>query len=242
MNFETNLKVYLLFSTEQREVKNLNLNIKIKQILPFFRMTIIYLITMKKILIPSTLFLLIFSCSEGRFENKPIVENTVDNTDSSIKGSFSSRDNDNMIDKIYSELIKNDKKLSALDDRMLKSYDNQKKILEYYNVVLDKSEDYYRDAYYQTNTVTDSLLKNQLKSQIKLNAEKYDLKIKNVKTLISQLTTNSERINDLYTAFKIRKTLPEIEKYQNAHPLKTDSLETFMKKQNQLLNELKKLK
>lgn len=129
MNFETNLKVYLLFSTEQREVKNLNLNIKIKQILPFFRMTIIYLITMKKILIPSTLFLLIFSCSEGRFENKPIVENTVDNTDSSIKGSFSSRDNDNMIDKIYSELIKNDKKLSALDDRMLKSYDNQKKFL-----------------------------------------------------------------------------------------------------------------
>jgi len=38
------------------------------------------------------------------------------------------------------------------------------------------------------------------------------------------------------------KTLPEIEKYQNAHPLKTDSLETFIKKQNQLLNELKNLK
>lgn len=147
-----------------------------------------------------------------------------------------------MIDKIYSELIKNDKKLSALDDRMLKSYDHQKKILEYYNVVLDKSEAYYRDAHYQANSITDSLLKHQLEKQIKINAEKYNLKIKNIKTLISQLTANAERINNLYTAFKIRKTLPEIEKYQNAHPLKTDSLETFIKKQNQLLNELKDLK
>lgn len=196
---------------------------------------------MKKILITSTLFL-ILSCTESKFENKPTVENAVDNTDSSIKGSFSSRYDDNMIGKIYSELIKNDKKLSALDDRMLKSYDHQRKILEYYNVVLNKSEDYYRDAHYQANSITDSLLKHQLENQIKINAEKYNLKIKNIKTLISQLTANAERINNLYTAFKIRKTLPEIEKYQNAHPLKTDSLETFIKKQNQLLNELKDLK
>jgi len=130
---------------------------------------------MKKALITSLLFLLILSCGESRFENKPIAENTVDNTDSSIKGSFgSSRDGDNIIDKIYSELIKNDKKLSDLDDRMLKSYDHQRKILEYYNVVLNKSEDYYRDAHYQANSITDSLLKHQLENQIKINAEKYD--------------------------------------------------------------------
>ncbi len=75
-----------------------------------------------------------------------------------------------------------------------------------------------------------------------MSSDQYELKIKNVKNLISQLNTNMERINDLYTIFKIRKTLPEIEKYQNAHPLKTDSLENFVKKQNQLLNELKNLK
>ncbi|WP_159436354.1 hypothetical protein [Chryseobacterium indoltheticum] len=49
-------------------------------------------------------------------------------------------------------------------------------------------------------------------------------------------------MNSLYNAFKIKKTLPEIEKYQNAHPLKTDSLNNFINKQNQLLNELKNLK
>ncbi|WP_029293141.1 hypothetical protein [Chryseobacterium hispalense] len=70
----------------------------------------------------------------------------------------------------------------------------------------------------------------------------YSLKIKSFKALIFQLTKNAEKISDLYTIFKIRKTLPEIEKYQNAHPLKTDSLENFISKQNQLLNELKNLK
>lgn len=49
-------------------------------------------------------------------------------------------------------------------------------------------------------------------------------------------------IHSHYSAFKIRKTLPEIEKYQNAHPLKTDSLEKFIEKQNKLLIELKNLK
>lgn len=197
---------------------------------------------MKKILIASTLFLLIFSCTESRSENKPLVENAIDNTDSSIKSSFESGRGDNMIDKIYSEIIKNDKKLSALDDRIMKTYEKQRKVLEQYDDILNKSESYYRDANYQANSITDSLLKHQIENQIKVSAEKYNVKIKNVKTLISQLTKNTERMNDLYNVFKIQKTIPEIEKYQNAHPLKTDSLENFIKKQNQLLNELKNLK
>ncbi len=198
--------------------------------------------TMKKIFIASTLFLIIFSCNESKNENKPLVENAVDNTNSSIESSFSSGRDDNMIDKIYSEIIKNDKKLSALDDRMVKIYEKQRKALEQYDNILNKSESYYRDANYQVNSITDSLLKHQIENQIKISSEKYNVRIKNVKTLISQLTKNTERMNDYYTAFKIKKTLPEIEKYQNAHPLKTDSLENFINKQNQLLNELKNLK
>ncbi|WP_312390175.1 hypothetical protein [Chryseobacterium sp.] len=197
---------------------------------------------MKKIFIASTLFLIIFSCNESKNENKPLVENAVDNTNSSIESSFSSGRDDNMIDKIYSEIIKNDKKLSALDDRMVKIYEKQRKALEQYDNILNKSESYYRDANYQVNSITDSLLKHQIENQIKISSEKYNVRIKNVKTLISQLTKNTERMNDYYTAFKIKKTLPEIEKYQNAHPLKTDSLENFINKQNQLLNELKNLK
>ncbi|MCA6066428.1 hypothetical protein JI747_004500 [Chryseobacterium sp. RG1] len=199
---------------------------------------------MKKTLITSTLFLLIISCSESSSENKPLVENTVDNADSSIKNSFESgsRYEQNMIDKIYSELIKNDKKLSTLDDKILKAYENQRKVLEYYNVVLDKSDGYYQDAIHLTNTINDSILKHQIENEIRANSEKYNEKTRNIQNLISRLNKNEQDINSFYTAFKIRKTLPKIEKYQNAHPLKTNSLENFIKKQNQLLNELKNLK
>ncbi len=197
---------------------------------------------MKKILIAAILLLMLTSCWENRSENKPLIENAVDHTDSSIKGSFESGRNDNMIDKIYSEIIKNDKKLSALDDKILKIYDQSRKVLKNYDDILNKSASYYRDANVQANAITESLLKHEVQNEIKMSSDQYKLKIKNVKNQISQLNTNMERINDLYTIFKIRKTLPEIEKYQNAHPLKTDSLENFVMKQDQLLNELKNLK
>lgn len=195
---------------------------------------------MKKTLFTIPLFLLFFSCGENRSGNKPLIENAVDDTDSSLKGSFeSSRYDDNMIDKIYSELIKNDKKLSALDDKILKIHQEESKVIQQYENIFIKSDVYYRDARSHSSSITDSLMKHQIENEIKLSVEKYDLKVKNTKALISRISKNTEMINNLYTAFKIRKTLPEIEKYQNAHPLKTDSLEHFITKQNQLLNTLK---
>ncbi|WP_394660129.1 hypothetical protein [uncultured Chryseobacterium sp.] len=198
---------------------------------------------MKRTLLTATLSLLIFSCEENRSENKPLVENAVDKTDSPLKGSFeSSRYDDNMIDKIYSELIKNDKKLSALDEKILKIHEEESKVIREYENIFIKSEAYYRDAKNQSNSITDSLLKHQIKNQLKLSADKYDIKVKNMKALISRISKNTETINNVYIVFKIRKTLPEIEKYQNAHPLKTDNLEHFIGKQDQLLNELKNIK
>ncbi|WP_294201267.1 hypothetical protein [Chryseobacterium sp. sg2396] len=198
---------------------------------------------MKKTLLTTTLLILLFSCNENRPENKPLIENAVDNTDSSLKGSFeSSRYDDNMIDKIYSELIKNDKKLSALDEKILKIHEEESKVIREYENIFIKSEAYYRDAKNQSNSITDSLLKHQIKNQLKLSADKYDIKVKNMKALISRISKNTETINNVYIVFKIRKTLPEIEKYQNAHPLKTDNLEHFIGKQDQLLNELKNIK
>ena len=89
---------------------------------------------------------------------------------------------------------------------------------------------------------SDSISRKAIEAEIKRSEQQYNLKVKKIKDLIEEITKNRERIHDTYTIFKIRKTLPEIEKYQNAHPLKTDSLENFISKQNQLLNELKNLK
>ncbi|WP_223607787.1 hypothetical protein [Chryseobacterium sp. OSA05B] len=197
---------------------------------------------MKKIFFASALVLSMLSCKENKSRNAPVAENAVDNAESSVSGSLKSYRKDNMIDQIYSELIKNDKSLKALDDKLIQLSEENGKVLAIYGETLRKSESFYADAHYQSGTIKDSLLKQQLEKEIKISSDTYDLKIGKVKELIAKVNKNSDDINNLYTAFKIRKTLPEIGKYQNAHPMKTDQLDNFINKQNQLLNELKNQK
>lgn len=193
----------------------------------------------------SALAFLLISCGENKSQNNPIVDNAVDNAESSVSGSLKDArysDGGDFINEIYYELIKNNKNLQDLDDKIEKTNENSEKVVLNYNKILGKSTSYYLSANYHAASINDSILQKQIEKEITINAEKYDLKIKNIKILIAQINKNKDKMNDLYTVFKIRKTLPEIEKYQNAHPLKTDSLNNFINKQNQLLNEIKKLK
>lgn len=202
----------------------------------------LYTAIMKKTSILLTLLFILFSCTESKPENTPLIENAVDETSPFSKGSFeSSRYDDNMVDRIYANLMKNNKKLSALDDKILSIQEGQRKVLEQYEPVFNTSDAYYRDARNQSSNITDSLLKYRIEIEITASAEKYKVKVQAIKTLIFQLTGNLQKINNLYTVFKIRKTLPEIEKYQQAHPLKTDSLEQLIKKQDQIMDQLKNI-
>ncbi|WP_308005612.1 hypothetical protein [uncultured Chryseobacterium sp.] len=202
---------------------------------------------MKKLFFTSTLLLVLFSCNENRSENKPLVENAVDNAESSASGSItkgtklSSREDD-MVHQIYDELLKNDKNLQALDEKVNMIDSKTDEATLEYDDVINKSETYYSNAESLAKSVSDSISRKEIETEIKRSEEQYNLKVKKIKDLIEEITKNRERIHDTYTIFKIRKTLPEIEKYQNAHPLKTDSLENFISKQNQLLSKLKNLK
>jgi len=198
---------------------------------------------MKNILFTSTLALSILSCQENKQQNPPIVENAVDNAESAASGSFKSyRGNNITVDNIYSELIKDDKNLTALNSKIVNTLEETEKVLAVYNSVLETTNSYYQDANERTKAITDSLVKQQVEKEISASADRYNLKVKDITDHISQITKNNEKLVSTYTAFKIRKTLPEIEKYHNAHPLKIDSLNTFITRQNKLLEELKNFK
>ncbi|MDR6735222.1 hypothetical protein [Sphingobacterium sp. 2149] len=198
---------------------------------------------MKNILFGFTLAIFIISCQENKQQNSPLVENAVDNAELAASGSFKSyRGNNITVDNIYSELMKDDKNLTALNSRIVKTLEETEKVLSVYNSVLETTNSYYQDANERTKAITDSIVKQQVEKEISASADRYDLKVKDITDHISQITKNNEKFVSTYTAFKIRKTLPEIEKYQNAHPLKTDSLYNFITKQDKLLEELKKFK
>jgi len=202
---------------------------------------------MKKILFASAVVISLLSCSENKSRQAPTVENAVDNAESSVSGAikkntrYSSREG-NLVHEIYQELIKNDKALQDLDKRITVINQETEDAMTEYDDVIQKSETYYNDATALSNSVTDSVTKKQIEKEIKASSEKYDIKTQTIRDLIVKIKANRTTVHDQYLVFKIRKTLPEIEKYQNAHPLKTDSLNQFINKQNQLLEELKKLK
>jgi len=202
---------------------------------------------MKKILFASILALSFLSCRENKSRQAPVIENAVDNAESSVSGTikkntrYSSREG-NLVHEIYQELIKNDKALLDLDKRITVVNQETEDAMTEYDDVIQKSETYYNDAKALSNSVTDSVTKKQIEKEIKASSGKYDIKTQTIRDLIVKIKANRTTVHDQYLVFKIRKTLPEIEKYQNAHPLKTDSLNQFINKQNQLLEELKKLK
>lgn len=203
--------------------------------------------TMKKILFASILALSLLSCRENQSKQSPVVENAVDNAESSVSGAikkntrYSSREG-NLVHEIYQELIKNDKNLQDLDTRIDNIQKDAETSISEYDDIIGKSETYYNDASALSNSVTDSVTKKQIEKEIKASAEKYDVKTQTIRDLIAKIKANRTTLHDQYLVFKIRKTLPEIEKYQSAHPLKTDHLDQFINKQNKLLEELKNLK
>lgn len=203
--------------------------------------------TMKKILFASILALSLLSCRENQSKQAPVVENAVDNAESSVSGAikkntrYSSREG-NLVHEIYQELIKNDKNLQDLDTRIDNIQKDAETSISEYDDIIGKSETYYNDASALLNSLTDSVTKKQIEKEIKASAEKYDVKTQTIRNLIAKIKANRTTLHDQYLVFKIRKTLPEIEKYQSAHPLKTDHLDQFINKQNKLLEELKNLK
>ncbi|WP_336961690.1 hypothetical protein [Chryseobacterium contaminans] len=199
---------------------------------------------MKKILFAAALALSLLSCRENKPQNQPAIENAVDNAESSIssiaKSGYSR--GGNLVQSIYGELLKNDKTLQDLDKRITDINSETSIVINEYTSIIDKSENYYHDAKNLSGSITDSISKNEIEREIQNSADQYNLKNQTIRDLIKKAKANQSTLYEQYTIFKIRKTLPEIEKYQKAHPLKTDSLDQFVKKQNQLLDELKKLK
>ncbi len=191
---------------------------------------------MKKLLL-SISILCFLSCAE----KKQQALNAVENAESKTSYTRFSK-GQNMLDAVYNEQIKNDPPLKKLDEKINTLYDDSQKVKSINQELTGKSSEYYSDVETAAKSIDDTVLKKHILAIIKISSEKNYLKEKKLRDFILQINRNNQTIYSQYKAFKIRKTLPEIEKYQNAHSLKTDTLEKFINTQNDLLKQLKNLK
>lgn len=196
---------------------------------------------MIKKLINTAFIFLIVSCSDGKTDGTQMVEKAAENTESDfpIKRLRNTQD---ILDGIYTEYIKNNKDLQSLDSKIADIQNDKHQVMKIYNDVIGNSENYYEIAKYRAKSIRDSGTKKEILSLLRNSEESYFLKTKRLNELKRKINQNYFEIYTWYDVFKIRKTLGEIEKYQNAHPLETDSLENFIRKQNDIINKLKTLR
>jgi len=184
---------------------------------------------------------MISSCKEDNSKENEIVEKAAENTESSFPIKRMSKSQD-ILSGIYSELLKNDKELQKFDEKINSIQQDSKIIKNIYDDVVNNSDDYYLLAENSAKSIQDSILKKEILGLVKNSSDKFNVKKNKLEELKKQVRLNNNRIFSFYQALKIRRTLPEIEKYQKANPLKSDSLSLFINKQNKLLSELKNIK
>lgn len=196
---------------------------------------------MIKNIIRCAFIFLIVSCSNEKTDESQIVEKAAKNTESNfpIKRLSNSQD---ILDGIYAEYIKNHKDLQNIESEVSDIQNDKQLVTKIYNDVIGNSEDYYKSAEYRAKSIRDSAIKREILSLIRNSKQNYFVKIKRIDDLKREINQNYFEIYNWHNVFKIRKTLGEIEKYQNAHPLETDSLENFIRKQENIINKLKTLK
>ena len=195
---------------------------------------------MKNLLIITTLVLL-FSCKE-KTENAVVAAGN-SNVISSVESKTGSRysKGSSLIDAIYFEMIKDDKVLKALDEEINLIRKNSDELISQKQELLIKPSQYYGEVNREIAMIKDSILKKEMKNFIKESSDNFTRKEKELEMVIKDLEINNGRINDYYNFFKIKKTLPEIEKYQNQNPLKLEELKKMITDQNELLEKLKNM-
>lgn len=194
---------------------------------------------MKK-LIPLLVLLFLFSCKE-KSENAVVAtenSNIISSVDSKSFSRYSK--GGSLIDAIYFEMIKDDEKLKSLDDQILKLRNNSYHLISQKKELLQKPSIYFQEANERISLLKDSMLKKEMEDHIQESYRQFSKKRENLEKIEKQIGKNAQKINDFYNAFKIKKTLPEIEKYQNQNPLKLEELHQLISEQSQLIEQLKK--
>ncbi|PPZ91373.1 hypothetical protein C3729_08070 [Cloacibacterium normanense] len=198
---------------------------------------------MKKLITIISIVSLISCNKEARTEAIP--KNETDKVilkDNDIK-SFSrySNDNNSLIEKIYYKIIENDQNLTKLDEEISKLNDESREYKRSLDDILQKPDDYYKDAKYRTKFLKDSLLKKEILKLIESSEKNFTKNTSVLKGKMKQTNLNTISINELYSIYKIRKTLPAIEDFQKTIP-NNKKIDSIINEQEKLIQQLKSLK
>ncbi len=147
-----------------------------------------------------------------------------------------------LLDGIYFELVKDDKNLLALEQAMDDLNKNKLKSLADADNIMDKPNQYFAEIDAFIPNIKDSLLRKEIEAVYRTAKNNNTKRRADLDGMKSRIKEDQKQINDIYTAFKIKKTIPIIEKYQEQNPINIEDLNKIIDEQKKHLEEVKKLK
>jgi chromosome segregation ATPase len=149
-----------------------------------------------------------------------------------------SRSSNNLIDELYAEQLENSPQLMQLENDIRKTTLNAQQLKEKWNAFDNHSEEYYHSAEYLSAQITDSLLRQKIRTVIAKSQNKYGTNTKAMNDLLSSIDYNHQRIKDYHLILKIFITLPIIEQYQKNHLPASKEYHDFLSEQSKLIEIL----
>lgn len=126
----------------------------------------------------------------------------------------SKRYENDLVQNIYDELLKGDKKLQQFESSVEKIRSDKPDSLEYVHSFTNKNTAYYNSAGRYLSSIKDSLLRNRIKEILTESNNRFKSGLAQHDNLIQQIEAKEDQLNGLQYAIKIISTLPVIEKYQ----------------------------
>ncbi|MBK8089577.1 MAG: hypothetical protein IPK31_17540 [Chitinophagaceae bacterium] len=179
-------------------------------------------------LLLSFFLLLLISCSQNK--PAPQQQNNVPKALEEKSAAFSvvsKRYDNDIVQSLYNELLKEDKDLQKFEDGIEKINSDKPDSLEYFHSFVDKNSSYYSSADRYLSSIKDSVLKNRIKQILAESNTRFESGLTQHKNLIQQIETKENQLADLHFAVKIIKTLPVIEKYQRENRPSLNPIQTI---------------
>jgi len=189
-----------------------------------------------KILISTFIVLTLASCDNSRTQDKPKQETPKGLQDkNSSYEIISKRSYGDLIEGLYSELLDKDKNLKNLENEIKALSESKGDTTESFDNFDNKNKSYYSSANSHIDQLSDSLLKEEMRTIIKNNLANYNLLVARHNQLLNIIETKSTTLNDLHIVLKITKTIPVIDKYQKDNLPSIKPLESYIQKQNEVI-------
>ena len=157
---------------------------------------------------------------------------------SSLDEIVSKRGNDDLVERLYNELVDKTPELRDIENRITIVSENKKDSTELFDKYDEKNQTYYRSADKGIGRLGDSILKLKMRTLITNSLTKYNSSLFRHIAILKSIEKKKTTLEDLHEVLKITWTLPIIEKYQKNNLPSAKPLESFSFKIDEVIQHV----